>query len=190
MTKRYITDDKFLKEMRITGEEWTATFLRETLHGKRKVGGRSGEKIKKKFEVWASVFSRKVNVYERERIVEKMMRYMRRVGTDLTQQVWGTICACPKNTSLAKYAGCANQKGQPEIAKGSIEKCGGCPFSIYTDRFPSAVNKEIAIRNKAIGVVPQGSVIAEVQEVKITSLESFLRKSESILPFVLETHHE
>jgi hypothetical protein len=185
MTKRYITDTKFLKEMREIGEEWSASFLRETINGKRKLGGRSGEKIKQKFEKWASVFRKKVDVYERERIVAKLLRYMRRVGTEFTQQVWGTVCACPKNTSLSKHAGCANQKGQPEIERASIEKCGGCPFSIYTERFPSAVNEEILIREKARKTVPENSVIAEVQELKITSLENFLRKSESISPFAL-----
>tara|TARA_Y100001936_G_C16072853_1_gene671940 strand:- start:1012 stop:2868 length:1857 start_codon:yes stop_codon:yes gene_type:complete len=190
MTKRYITDEKFLKEMRDIGETWTASFLRDAVNGKRKVGGKSGDKIKRKFEDWSKHFNKKVDVYERERIVEKMVRYMRRVGAEFKQQVWGTICTCPKKTGLAKLAGCANKDGKPDISKGSIEKCGGCPFSIYTDRFPDAVADEIKTRKKSVNSAPQDSVLAEVQTLKIVSLQGFLSKSESISPFEQEAQCE
>lgn len=187
MTKRYITDEKFLKEMRDIGETWTAAFIRDAINGKRKMGGKSGGKIKKKFEAWSKHFNKKVDVYEREMIVEKMVRYLRRVGAEFKQQVWGTICVCPKKTALAKLSGCANQDGIPELSKGTIERCGGCPFSIHTDRFPNAVADEIQTRTKSANSAPKDSVLAEVQALKIVSLQDFLNKSESISPFELET---
>ena len=114
-----------------------------------------------------------------------MVRYLRRVGAEFKQQVWGTICVCPKKTALAKLSGCANQDGIPELSKGTIERCGGCPFSIHTDRFPNAVADEIQTRTKSANSAPKDSVLAEVQALKIVSLQDFLNKS-----YLIDDHNK
>jgi integrase len=185
MTKKYITDEKFMKEMKEIGEAWTANFLRRVISGKASVGGKSGDKIKHKLSAWLKHFSGKVDVVEKEMVVEKLTRYMKRVGTDFTQQVWGTICACPKNTSLRKHANCANEKGEPDIAKGSIETCGGCPFAAYTDRFAGAISDDVSARKKTQSFCDKGSVLNEINSLHITSLQELLTKAEAISPFVI-----
>jgi integrase len=183
MTKQYITDEKFMKEMKEIGEGWTASFLRRVISGKAKIGGKSGDKIKRKLSNWLKHFRGKVDVVERERVVEKLTRYMKRVGTDFTQQVWGTICTCPKKTSLRKHANCANDEGEPNIAKGSVETCGGCPFAAYTDRFGEAISGDIAAMQKTKSFCEQGSVLDEITGVKIIALQELLTKAESVTPF-------
>jgi hypothetical protein len=108
---------------------------------------------------------------------------MKRVGTDFTQQVWGTICTCPKKTSLRKHANCANEEGEPNIAKGSVETCGGCPFAAYTDRFAEAVSENIAAMKKTKSFCKQSSVLNEITGVQIISLQEYLTKAESVTPF-------
>lgn len=183
MTKRYITDEKFMKEMKEIGEGWTASFLRRVVSGKEKIGGKSGEKIKRKLSGWLKHFRDKVDVVERERVVAKLTRYMKRVGSDFTQQVWGTICACPKKTSLRKHANCANDRGEPNTAKGSVDTCGGCPFAAYTERFSDAISDEIEIKKKTKSFCEQGSVLDEVTGIKIVFLQDLITKAEAITPF-------
>ncbi|GAA0824156.1 hypothetical protein GCM10009111_34690 [Colwellia asteriadis] len=183
MTKRYITDEKFMKEMKEIGEGWTASFLRKVVSGKTKLGGKSGEKIKHKLSDWLKHFRGKVDVVERERVVEKLTRYMKRVGAEFTQQAWGTICACPKKTSLRKHSNCANEKGEPNIEKGSVETCGGCAFAAYTDRFSEAISDDIAARKKTKSFCEKGSVLDEITGIQIISLQELLTKAEAVSPF-------
>jgi integrase len=183
MTKQYITDEKFMKEMKEIGEGWTASFLRRVVSGKAKIGGKSGDKIKRKLSDWLKHFRGNVDVIERERVVEKLTRYMKRIGAEFTQQVWGTICACPKKTSLRKHSNCANNKGEPNIAKGSVETCGGCPFAAYTDRFSDAISDDIAAREKTKSFCEKGSVLDEITGVQIVSLQELLTKAEAVSPF-------
>lgn len=183
MTKLYITDEKFMKEMKEIGEGWTANFLRRVVSGKTTIGGKSGDKIKRKLSDWLKHFRGKVDVVERERVVEKLIRYMKRVGAEFTQQVWGTICVCPKKTALRKHSNCANDKGEPNIEKGSVETCGGCPFAAYTDRFADAISDDIKARKKTLSFCEKGSVLEEVTGVQIISLQELLTKAEPVSPF-------
>lgn len=183
MTKRYITDEKFMKEMKEIGEGWTASFLRRVASGKATIGGKSGDKIKRKLSDWLTHFRGKVDVVERERVVEKLMRYMKRVGAEFTQQVWGTICVCPKKTTLRKHSNCANDKGEPNIEKGSVETCGGCPFAAYTDRFSDAISDDIKAREKTKSFCEKGSVLDEITGVQIVSLQELLTKANASSPF-------
>ena len=183
MTKRYVTDEKFMKEMKEIGEGWTASFLRRVVAGKATIGGKSGDKIKRKLSDWLTHFRGKVDVVERERVVEKLIRYMKRVGAEFTQQVWGTICVCPKKTALRKYSNCANSKGEPNLDKGSVENCGGCPFAAYTDRFSDAISDDIKTREKTKSFCEKGSVLDEITGIQIISLQELLKKANASSPF-------
>ncbi|MFC4655992.1 hypothetical protein ACFO3I_13330 [Rheinheimera marina] len=187
MTKRYITDEKFMKEMKEIGEDWTASFLRRVIAGEEKIGGKAGEKMKRKLADWLGHFRENVDVVERERVVEKLMRYMNRVGTDFTQQVWGTICSCPKKTTLRRYANCADGNGEPNIQNGSEEICGGCPYSAYTSRFADAICHKIESKQKAVDFCGHGSVLGEVSGVQIVVLQDLLSKAESITTFEVQS---
>ncbi|MGY5796181.1 hypothetical protein [Rheinheimera faecalis] len=180
MTKLYITDEKFMKEMREIGEGWTASFLRRVVAGEAKIGGKGGDKIKRKLADWLIHFRENVDVVERERIVDKLTRYMKRVGADFTQQVWGTICTCPKKTSLRKHSNCADEKGEPDISKGSLEKCGGCQFSVYTERYVEAICDDISVLQKTKAFCEPGSVLDEITGIKIISLQELLAKASVI----------
>jgi len=183
MTKRYVTDEKFMKEMKEIGEGWTASFLRRVIAGQEKIGGKAGEKVKRKMADWLGHFRKNVDVVERERVVEKLIRYMNRVGTDFTQQVWGTICSCPKKTSLRRYAHCADDKGEPNIQNGSEEICGGCPYSAYTSRFADAISHKIESKQKTVEYCGHGSVLGEVSGIQIVVLQGLLSKAENITFF-------
>ena len=135
MTVRYITDDEFGKEMREVGDEWTASFLRDVLAGRRAVGGKAGNKIKKKMSDWAKEFSKKVDVVEREKVVNKMMKYMKRLGATFSQQVWGTICTCPNNTPYSTYAACKTTSDHPDYANADE----GNYIPTYYEDYPSNV---------------------------------------------------
>ncbi len=188
MTRKYITDTDFHKEMKDVGEEWTALFLRQILSGKRKVGGRGGEKIKKKLQDWVDHFRGRVDVVERERVVQKMLRYMKRVGSTFTQHVWGTTCSCPVDTSLAALAHCRNQDGKPDFSNGTEELCGGCPFSIHEERYSSGVAKSLRSIDNTRKVCRKNSILNELSGVKISSLNLMLERAEAIEVLDLKGH--
>jgi len=187
MTRRYITDNEFGKEMREVGREWTASFLRGVISGKREIGGKSGTKIKKKLKDWVEEFSSKVDVVEKERVVNKMLRYMDRLGATFTQQVWGTICTCPTNTGLSKYAACTTTGNQPDYANANEETCGGCPFSCYTERFKPFVEASLEKEEGNLKVSPEGSIWRERSEIKVVKLQNILKNTDSVEPLFLMT---
>jgi len=180
MTKRYITDDDFMKEMNDVAEEWSATFLRGVISGKRKIGGNGGEKIKKKFEDWLRHYRSKVDVVERERVIDKMKRYMKKAGVNLTQHVWGTVCSCPTSTSLASKAKCANVNGVPKLSNGTEELCGGCPFSVYTERYKEGISKDIEARKNTERFGGKDTILGELAGIQVISLNKLLERAETI----------
>jgi len=185
MTKRYITDNEFAKEMREVGGEWTASFLREVTLGKTPIGGKAGNKIKKKLNDWAGEFRSKIDVIEKERVVAKMLRYMDRVGANFTQQVWGTICTCPTKTGLAKNAACTTNNNQPDYASANEEACGGCPFACYTERFKPAIETSIQKEKNNLIASPEGTIWHEKTKIKLVNLQDLLVKTESVEPLLL-----
>jgi len=187
MTKRYVTDQEFGKEMRETGEEWKASFLRDVISGKRAVGGKAGNKIKKKIHDWASEFRNKVDVVDKEKVVSKMMKYMNRLGASFTQQVWGTICTSPLNTGFAKYSACKTVGEHPDYANADEIACGGCPFACHTDRFASSVGDKIEDEQRNLTSSPEGSVWREKAEIRLISLQELLNSSQSVEPIFIES---
>ncbi|MET0014353.1 MAG: hypothetical protein ABW088_11925 [Sedimenticola sp.] len=190
MTKRYITDEDFHKEMKEVGEEWTANFLRQVVSGRRKIGGKGGDKIKKKFKDWLSHFRSKVDVVEREQVVQKMVRYMNRVGANFVQHIWGTVCSCPTHTSLARLAECRNENDMPELSNGTEELCGGCPFSVYTERYAEGIERDLEARHNTQSYCQKGTILSELSGIQITSLNTLLQKAESITPLILDAEME
>jgi integrase len=182
MTRRYITDEGFMKEMNEVAEEWSATFLRGVISGNRKIGGKGGDKIKKKFEDWLSHYRSKVDVVERERVIDKMRRYMKKAGVNLIQHVWGTVCSCPTNTSLANKAKCANENNVPELSNGTEELCGECPFSIYTERYAEEITKDIEARNNTKRFGGEDTILGELAGIQVVSLNKLLERAETITP--------
>lgn len=180
MTKRYITDDDFMKEMNEVAEEWSATFLRGVIAGNRKIGGKGGEKIKKKLSDWMRQFRGKVDVVEREHVIQKMARYMKRVGASFQQHVWGTVCSCPTKTSLAKQARCRNEYDLPQFSNGTENMCGECPFSVYTERYADGVDKDIAARRNTQCFSGKDSILNELSGIQIVSLNNIKKSAEAI----------
>lgn len=187
MTKRYVTDQEFGKEMRETGEEWKASFLRDVISGKRAVGGKAGNKIKKKIHDWASEFRNKVDVVDKEKVVSKMMKYMNRLGASFTQQVWGTICTSPLNTGFAKYSACKTVGEHPDYANADEIACGGCPFACHTNRFASSVGDKIEDEQRNLTSSPEGSVWREKAEIRLISLQELLDSSQTVEPILIES---
>ncbi|MBL7003010.1 MAG: hypothetical protein ISR69_03150 [Gammaproteobacteria bacterium] len=185
MTRRYITDNEFGKEMREVAKEWTASYLRGVISGKRAIGGKAGNKIKKKMADWVDEFSSKVDVIEKERVVEKMIRYMDRLGSNFTQQVWGTICTCPTKTALSKYAACTTTGNQPDYANANEEKCGGCPFACYTDRFKPSVEASLEKEQANLKTSREGSILRERAGVKVIKLQDILKNTDSVEPLLV-----
>lgn len=187
MTKRYVTDQEFGKEMRETGEEWKASFLRDVISGKRAVGGKAGNKIKKKIHDWTSEFRNKVDVVDKEKVVSKMMKYMNRMGASFTQQVWGTICTSPLNTGFAKYSACKTTGEHPDYANADEVACGGCPFACHTDRFASSLEDKVEDEKLNLKSSPEESIWREKIEVRLISLQELLSSSKSVEPILLES---
>lgn len=187
MTKRYVTDQEFGKEMREAGEEWKASFLRDVISGKRAVGGKAGNKIKKKIHDWAFEFRNKVDVVDKEKVVSKMMKYMNRLGASFTQQVWGTICTSPLNTSFAKYSACKTVGEHPDYANADEIACGGCPFACHTNRFAPSVGDKIEDEQRNLTSSPEGSVWREKAEIRLISLQGLLNSSQSVEPIFIES---
>jgi len=180
MTKRYITDADFMKEMNEVADEWSATFLRGVISGKTKIGGKGGDKIKKKFEDWLRHYRSKVDVVERERAIERMQMYMKKSGVNLTQHVWGTVCSCPTNTTLADKAMCANENHMPELSNGTEELCGECPFSVYTERYAEGISKDLKARSNTKRFGGDDTILGELAGIQIISLNTLLERAESI----------
>ena len=181
MTRRYITDPEFVQAMKDVGEEWTANFLRGVVKGETYIGGKGGKKINRKLNDWKAHFSKSVDVVARELAIAKMERYMKRVGVNLTQHVWGTVCSCPHTTALAKNAKCADEKGVPQLSNGSACLCGECPFSIQTESFKPSLELDIKNTQDNKLFSSDNEILNELSGVQIVQLEKMLDKAD-VLP--------
>lgn len=180
MTRRYVVDDDFMKAMNEVADEWTAEFLRGVIKGDNHIGGKGGKKIVDKLNDWKVYFSKKVDVVASEFAVEKMMRYMKRIGSEFTQHIWGTICSCPKNTGLSKYAKCANEEGVPQLSNGSVTLCGKCPFTIHTKKYKSSLENEVSNIEANKLFSDDDDILKELSNVKIIQMEDMINNAESL----------
>lgn len=186
MTKRYVTDEEFRKEMRIVGKEWSATFLREVTSGKRSLGGKAGDRIKRKIIDLKHRLRSIVDVVEPDFVVEKLLKYMDRMGVPFTQHFWGTICVCPTKTSLATHAACKTSASTPDYANADEVACGTCPFACFTDRYSSFVRKKLDDERRNIEAAGEESIWKEKSEIRFISLQKLLSTASSIEPLLVE----
>ena len=139
MTHRYVTDTDFQRVEEEARSEHETQLLRDIVHGRRTVGGHAGHKLNEVAKRLVSHFQRSVKVLPEEAAVKYLTRLKKKWGADYKQHVWGTVCACPKSSSMAKHARCRDGEPLgPVYANASEAKCGVCPFAIQTERFQEA----------------------------------------------------
>jgi len=175
MTRRYVIDVEFNRMWKETETEWREHFLREVVEGSRSVGGKAGERLKREAAKLLALYRRKVEVVAPERVVSRLSQLAERWGAEFRQFIWGTICACPKNTALAAHAKCkgGNHVG-PNYANARDEFCAQCPFAIRTQAFQTHLPSRIDSNKAIIAGTRAGTIVAELAVENITTLESIL----------------
>lgn len=175
MTRRYVMDVEFNLMWKETETEWREHFLREVVEGSRSVGGKAGERLKREAAKLLALYRRKIEVVAPERVVSRLSQLAERWGAEFKQFIWGTICACPKNTALAVHAKCKGGKHVgPNYANARDEFCAQCPFAIRTQAFQAHLSSRIDSNKAIIAGTRAGTIVAELAAENITTLESVL----------------
>ncbi len=190
MTRHYVTDVEFNRIWMEAETEWKESFLREVIEGSRSVGGRAGVRLKREIKKLLALYRKHVEVVAPERTFQKLKRLADRWGSEFKQFVWGTICACPKRTALATHAKCkgAHRVG-PVYANAREELCSQCPFAIRSSRFNQKVSERIKSNTSIIAGCKPGSLVSELAQINVHTLESVLLKAEAF-PLQVEAGNE
>ena len=183
MTKQYVTDTEFGKLWKDVLGEWQAYFLRDVVLGTRNVSGKAGRRLNQLLHKLRQRFRKDVEVVRVERVVDRILRLVRKLGVPLKLHIWGTVCACPRKTSLAKHASCKGSAATgPNFANATEELCGVCPFAIQTSTYKSNAKSALTNRRNLANGLTQGSLIQEFAATSSERLESIIEKGE---PFPL-----
>lgn len=186
MTKRYVTDGEMGQIWKEVEAEWQGEFIRDVIDGSRSVGGKAGVRLKREADKLMTIFRRSVDVVAPERVIETLLRLAKRLGSEFRQHVWGTICACPKNTKFAEHARCKGaERIGPVFKNASEDLCSACPFAIHTDRFMGAAAKDLELRKATALCSGSDTILSELSKVQIVSLESLLKNAQP-LPMLSE----
>lgn len=189
MTKRYVMDQEMGKIWKEVEAEWQGDFLRGVIDGSRSVGGNAGARLKKEASKLMAHFRKSVDVVAPQRVLQKLQRLAKRWGSEFKQHVWGTICACPQNTSFSEFAKCkGSEKTGPVFKNASESLCVACPFAIHTERFSGAVAKDLESRKATACCSGSDTLLAELANIQIVSLEKMLNKAEPIPIWDEEAH--
>lgn len=181
MTKRYVMDQEMGKIWKEVEAEWQGEFLRGVIDGSRSVGGNAGARLKKEASKLMTHFRKSVDVVAPQRVLQKLQRLAKRWGSEFKQHVWGTICACPQNTSFSEFAKCkGSEKTGPVFKNASESLCVACPFAIHTERFAGAVARDLESRKATACCSGSDTILAELASIQIVSLEKMLNKAEAI----------
>lgn len=181
MTKRYVMDAEMGKVWKEVEVEWQGEFLRGVIDGSRTVGGNAGARLKKDVNKLMAHFRKSVDVVAPQRVLQKLQRLAKRLGSEFRQHVWGTICACPQNTGFSEFAKCKGSERTGPIFKNASESlCAACPFAIHTERFAGAAAKDLESRKATASCCGSDTLLAELANIQIISLEAMLSKGEAI----------
>ena len=183
MTKHYVTGTEYGKLWKDVLGEWQACFLRDVVLGTRSVGGKAGQWLNQKIHKLRQRFRKDVEVVSADHVVDRILRLVRKLGVPLKFHIWGTVCACPRKTSFAKYASCKGSAVTgPNFANATEELCGVCPFAIQTSTYKSNAKSALTNRRNLANGLTQGSLIQEFAATSSERLESIIEKGE---PFPL-----
>lgn len=181
MTKRYVTDAEMGRVWKEVEAEWQADFIRGVIDGSRNVGGKAGVRIKKEGDKLMSIFRKSVDVVAPERVIETLQRLAKRLGSEFRQHVWGTICACPQKTKFSEHARCkGSERTGPVFKNASEDLCASCPFAIHTEQFSVAAAKDLELRKITGNCSGSDTILSELSEIQIVSLESLLKNAQPI----------
>ena len=179
MTRRYVTDRDFGRMWSNAEKEWQGDFLRSVIAGTRAVGGVAGQRISTKIEALKKQFRKDVEVVQRERIADRLLRLAKRWGSSCRLHVWGTICVCPERGTrkAARHAKCrgAEEVG-PIFSQASEETCASCPFAIHTERFVQHVKDAQASRETLTAGLSEGALIRNFAQNSIEGLDQALAR--------------
>lgn len=181
MTKRYVTDIEMGKIWKEVEAEWQGEFLRGVIDGSRSIGGKADARLKKEVSKLMVHFRKTVDVVAPQRVLQKLQRLAKRWGSEFRQHVWGTICACPQNTRLSELAKCKGPERTGPIFKNASENlCAACPFAIHTERFSAAATSDLASRKATMTCSGSDTILAELANIQIASLETMLNNGEAM----------
>ncbi|MET0035988.1 MAG: hypothetical protein ABW097_08800 [Candidatus Thiodiazotropha lotti] len=180
MTKRYVTDKEFMKELREVSAEWSASVLRGVQAGTRSLEGRGANKLAKKLHNWTEHFRGIVDVVAPQLAVEKMFRYLKHVGAEFRQQLWGSVCVCPENTKLASKSNCADSEGKPQFDIESGNLCRECPFNLR-DKKATSHHDSIDVELDISKLAGRESIFQKVSSINVIPIETLLGQKELVL---------
>lgn len=180
MTKRYVTDNEFGKVWMEVEEEWQKGFLTDVISGSRQIGGKAGQRLKKEADKYLKLFRRSVDVITIKRATEKLLRLSKKWGSEYKQHVWGTICACPKNTKISIAANCkGSRQFGPDFSNADVTKCMLCSFAIHTENLNSSAESTQSLFTNNLTSVGGDTIFSEFAQARVLSLEAFLNNAES-----------
>lgn len=176
MTRRYVTESSFLGIEHEARGEYETEFLRDVVHGRRKVSGHAGERLNAIVGRLTSLFRKRVTVLPEDAVIGRLKRLGEKWGADFKQHVWGTICACPKSSSAAKLARCRDGAPLgPVYANATESKCGVCRFAIHTERFQEAADAACKGALNRAALAPD-SILGDVARGEVERLELIMRE--------------
>ena len=183
MTRHYVTDIEFGKLWKDVQDEWQAKFVRNVVYGARSIGGKAGNRLNQLIRKLRQHFRKEVDVGNLDRVVDRILRLAHKLGVPFKLHVWGTVCACPRKTSFAKYANCKGSAATgPVFANATEELCGTCPFAIQTSTYIASANSALTDRKNLTSGLTQDSLIHKFAASSCTNLEKIIEKGE---PFPL-----
>lgn len=176
MTRRYVTESGFLGIEHEARGEYETEFLRDVVHGRRKVSGHAGERLNAIVDRLTTLFRKRVTVLPEDAVIGRLKRLGEKWGADFKQHVWGTICACPKSSSAAKFARCRDGAPLgPVYANATEAKCGVCRFAIHTERFQEAADAACKGALNRAALAPD-SILGDVARGEVERLELIMRE--------------
>ena len=107
-------------------------FVRDVVYGARSVGGKGGQRLKQLTSKLTQCFRKDVEVVSVDRVVDRILRLVRKLGAPLKLHIWGTVCACPRKTSLAKYASCKGSAATGPNFANATEELWPAPGFTYS----------------------------------------------------------
>ena len=180
MTRRYVSDTEFGRLWKDVQDEWQAKFVRDVVYGTRTVGGKAGHRLNQLIDKLRRQFRKDVEIVRVDRVVDRILRLVRRLGVPLKLHVWGTVCACPRKTSFAKHANCKGASAVgPDFSNATEELCGTCPFAIQTSTYISSAKSALTERKNLASGLTQDSLIHKFAASSCTNLEKIIEKGEA-----------
>ena len=179
-TRHYVTDTEFGKLWKEVSGEWQTSFLRDVIFGTRTVGGKAGNRLNQLIHKLRKRFRKDVEIVRVDRVVDRILRLVRRLGVPLKLHIWGTVCACPRKTAFAKHANCKGASAVgPDFSNATEELCGTCPFAIQTSTYISSAKSALTERKNLASGLTQDSLIHKFAATSCTNLEKIIEKGEA-----------